>query len=331
VRAAGSRCRLLLACGILLATQAGCGHPPVAAPVALLGDVLPVPGADFEARVQEMGLPELDPDTVFYDEYSVTPLDLGPEDADGVPLVDVDGTLYYHPVKIAQRGLRFVWSFEQTGDSAYLDYARRFASRLRLMAKVTSDGSRYYPYPFDLDLHHLPGEVLYAPWYSGMAQGQALSFLVRLYRLTGDEAYREAADSTFLTFLRPKTSTAHPTEFTAHVDTTGYYWVDEYPMERQDNDTLNGFIYAVFGLYDYYRLTGDGRARQLILASLTTLRAYLPQFRVPGEPSYYCLRHQVQDPKYHKVHIGELHTLYIMSGDYYFQSMSDAFRRDYPG
>jgi hypothetical protein len=320
---------LALACGLgITLAAAGCGDSPLAPP-RLLGQLTPIGDSGVEVRIQDRGILDRDAFTMWYDQYSITAPDLGPEDDQGVPLVEVNGQLYYHPVKIAQRGLRFLWTFGQTGDSTYLDYAYRFADQLRAMADISSGGARFYPYPFDFDLHHRSSERMKAPWYSGMAQGQALSFFVRLYRLTGDSSYRQAADSTFATFLAPKTPAGHPDRFVAHVDSTGYYWVDEFPMVRQNNDTLNGFIFGVFGLYEYWRLTGDPRARQLVLASLTTLRAYLPAFRVAGEPSYYCLRHRVQDPKYHEVHVQELHQLALMSGDVYFQEMSDLFHRDH--
>ena len=43
---------------------------------------------------------------------------------------------------------------------------------------------------------------LKAPWYSGLAQGQGISLLVRIARETGKSEYLEAATRAFVSFLK---------------------------------------------------------------------------------------------------------------------------------
>jgi len=43
-------------------------------------------------------------------------------------------------------------------------------------------------------------ETLIKPWYSGLAQGQGISLLVRAHRETGDSHYLEAAHKAFASF-----------------------------------------------------------------------------------------------------------------------------------
>jgi len=57
-------------------------------------------------------------------------------------------------------------------------------------------------------------------------------------------------------------------------------------MDVPDN-VLNGFIFGLFGLYEYWMLTKDPEAKFYIDASLTTLQDKLPLFRNPGGISYY--------------------------------------------
>jgi len=50
--------------------------------------------------------------------------------------------------------------------------------------------------------------VLRAPWYSGMAQGLAISLFSRLSVVTGEARWRQAATATFDSLLIPPSDTA---------------------------------------------------------------------------------------------------------------------------
>jgi hypothetical protein len=190
---------------------------------------------------------------------------------------------------------------------------------------IVVDGVPYFPTRFDFDLHQIPGELMKAPWFSGMAQGQALSLFVDLHRLTGEPRFLEAAHSTFQSFLRPRDR--HET-FTVEVDAEGYYWVEEYAREIR-NLVLNGFVFALFGLVDYYGYTGSEEARLLAQASLTTLRDNVHLYRVPGEPSKYCLSHERQIGNYHALHIELMGQLTAISGDPFFRQFGEILEADY--
>ena len=69
-------------------------------------------------------------------------------DADGIPWKVVNGRNYYSPGNIAADGLRFVDSYVQTGNPAYLDRARVRAGKLRAIGMVR-DGALFVAYRFD--------------------------------------------------------------------------------------------------------------------------------------------------------------------------------------
>lgn len=317
---------------LALSLGGGCGDSgPTDLEPLLLGSLAAVPGApELRVRIQGWDLLALEPEALWYRDYPPMALDRGVVDEDGVPLREVDGEFHYHPVKSAQRGLKFVDIYRRTGEEAYLEHAVRFAEKLLADAQIHGEAV-YFVYPFDRELHRRASERIEAPWFSGMAQGQALSFFLRLEDTTGDPRWREAADRTFASFLRAKTpGVAAPTAYTVLVDEHGYYWVEEYPVARQNNRTLNGFIFGVMGLYEYWLETGNETSRRLVEASLTTLRAYLQAFRVPGEASLYCLEHRVQDRRYHEVHVEQLSELGRITSETYFRFMHDLFRADQP-
>lgn len=244
-----------------------------------------------------------------------------PVDQDGIILYNKE---YYHPVQIVQEGLYFVDSFKKTNNQEYLARAETYADKL-VEKSQEIDGSLYFPYEFNFELHGKKDDVMIAPWYSGMAQGEALSLFVRLYQETNKKEYLEAAKKTFKSFSRFGKDN---NPWTVFVDSAGYYWIEEYPEGNPDH-TLNGFIFGLYGVYDYYQLTKDHQAKETFEASLTTLKHYLPEFRKVGGISYYCLKHQKQDQKYHNTHIEQLNMLYKMTGDEYFKTMADNFYNDY--
>ena len=281
----------------------------------------PPPGSPFEVAYQPVHLPD---SLLWYRGTALQSFDDYPQDEDGVIVYEYDARLYYNPVQIAQRGMWFGDNYRRTGDARYLERSEAHAARL-IADAVEVDGALYLPYHFDFRLHNRPDQVMEAPWYSGMAQGQALSLFLRLHEMTGKEVYRTAADGLMASFHRLHGSAA---EYVARVDCEGYYWIEEYPMEIS-TQTLNGFIFAFWGVYEYWRATGDEEAARLVRASLATLKHYLEAFRVQDEPSYYCLKHEVQYPRYHMIHIRQLHYVHRLSGDPYFAEMAEQFAREY--
>lgn len=247
-------------------------------------------------------------------------------DDDGVLLLDIDGQLVYHPVQMANWGLALLDNYHTTGSAAYLRLAENHANRL-IQQAVTIDGVYYYPYTFDFKLHGStePIDQLTAPWYSGMAEGRVIQLFVRLYKETGDEKYLDAANKTFPSFLKPR-GTQQP--WTVELDPLNFYWIEEYP-HAVPSQVLNGFIYSLYGVYEYYMLTKDPIVLKVVQAALTTLREYAAQYRVPGDISYYCLAHRSQILVYHQRHIRLVRDLYRMTSDSYFKSLADALQRDH--
>lgn len=264
-----------------------------------------------------------------YAETTAVPLtDTGVHDSSGVRMYLVGTTQYNHPVAQAQYGLANLDSYRLTHNATYLNRAIAQATRL-IDTKVESRGAWFYPYPFDFALHGIAADTMKAPWYSGMAQGQALSLFTRLYQVTGDAAWLTAADNTVVSFTLPM---AEGLPGVVHVDTSGYLWLDEYPLSTTHYDlTFNGHNFGIFGLYDYAMATDDAVTKQLFDGAVTMSLRYGPNgFRNPGWMSRYCLTHGTLASHYHDVHIDQLRQLYSMTTDSRFAKLSDTFRADFP-
>ena len=116
------------------------------------------------------------------------------------------------------------------------------------------------------------------PWYSGMAQGQVLSFMVRMHEATGEDKYLSAAQATLYSFLPPGPASG---PWTVTLDGAHRLWIQEWPRLPLDY-TYNGHMISTFGLYDYYRVTKDTLALLLFREAATAALDYAPKFRRPG-------------------------------------------------
>ena len=256
-------------------------------------------------------------------------IDTGTHDRYGVRMLRIDGKLYNYPGAAAGYGLRNINTYHVTGDTFYLQRAEAQAQRMiHIHTAAGALAAWYYPNLYARDRHDQRGELVEPPWYSAMAQGLVLSLFSRLSELTGVQKWRDAADHTFASYVRPGPC-AGP--YTVNVDSAGYYWLQEWPWPHmRPDDTLNGHIFSSFGLYDYYLLTADPTALALFRGALTTVEHYVPAFRNPGWISHYCLAHLACNAKYHQIHVELMLQLFTITQDLTFARFADLLENDYP-
>jgi hypothetical protein len=270
------------------------------------------------------------PKAIPYNDQALLPReDTGLVDSTGVRMFRAaDGKIYNHPVAQAQYGLALLNTYRVTRDAWFLDRARRQAQRL-IDTHVESRGAWWYPYPFAFDLNGNPDDILYPPWYSGMAQGQALSLFTRLADTTGSGTWSAAADATFASLLLDP---AADTPWGVHVDGGGYLWLEEYPRWPVDHSerVLNGHVAALYGVWDYWRRTGSVDAVVLFDGAATTAARYVPNgFRNPGWASSYSLRGDKPHESNHAVHVSQLLHLHALAAAPVFAGLAEMLHTDF--
>ena len=106
--------------------------------------------------------------------------------------------------------------------------------------------------------------------------GQAISGLCRAFQLTNDPKYMEACKSALRTFDHEIAEGG-----VRFVDEKGYVWYEEVAVNPPAH-ILNGFIFALFGIYDYYRVTKDTHALSLFNQGIRTLKDKLHLYDTGG-------------------------------------------------
>jgi hypothetical protein len=245
-----------------------------------------------------------------------------PFDTDSIEMFQYRNMVSYHPVYLSQRARVFINAYIDSNNEKYLIRAKKYARKLMEISKVHKNAI-YAPYMFRYSVHSDSSYTFEVPWFSGMAQGEMLTIFIRLYNITKRKEYLEISYRLLnsLFYLKDKDEI-----WISRIDTNNYFWIEEYPHNEFPGQTLNGFIYSIFGIYEFYKTTNEPSALQLYEICLTTLKHYLPDYN-NDSGSYYCLGHKWQASQaYHNLHKNQMDELYNITGDSFFITMKNEFR-----
>ncbi|PSN38350.1 D-glucuronyl C5-epimerase [Blattella germanica] len=156
-------------------------------------------------------------------------------------------------------------------------------------------------------------------WYSAMGQGHALSVLARAYHHSGGESsYLQAALAGLRPFDVANSAGGVLASFLGHIP-----WYEEYPTQPA-SFVLNGFIYALLGLYDLSVVapaSASQQASQLFKQGMTSLKQLLLLYDT-GSGTTYDLRHftlgtapNLARWDYHATHVNQLLLLATIDPD----------------
>jgi heparosan-N-sulfate-glucuronate 5-epimerase len=245
----------------------------------------------------------------------------GPFDGDGIPLLDYRGSigLQYNPIATAQYGLaRFnVWAAVPTpaNRAPWVAAVEWLVDEMR----PNRHGVRVWMHEFDWPYK----QTLEAPWYSGLAQGNGLSLLVRAARETDDDKYANAAHEAFEPMRLPVTEGG-----VLVTEPPDQAWIEEYIVDRPGH-ILNGFMWALWGVYDYAVWSGRSEAWRLWDRGVATLERRLSEFDTGWWSRYEVVdqgREVLASRYYHTLHITQLRVMHRLTGIERFASYADRFQ-----
>ena len=209
----------------------------------------------------------------------------------------------YHPTSIAQYALARWNAYLDTGDeqhkNAFLVQARWLVEHEKPLGNNTGG----WPVPFALYAYNTP-----SMWLSALTQGNAISVLVRAYQLSHNDLFLQSARRAVRTFELDICDGGVATT----VGEDGVFF--EEVANKPAAHVLNGYILALFGLYDYVAYVGDSHVDELIERSLTALHTLIDEYDT-GYWSLYDLRFRIPAPLfYHALHVTLLQALARLSG-----------------
>ncbi len=245
----------------------------------------------------------------------------GPKDGAGIPLLDYRGKvgLQHNPIAIAQYGLAHFNRSRQAPASlqTFLGTARWLMSHLETNREGVPVWQHHFRWPYRRGLE--------PPWPSALAQGQALSVLVRAASETGDRSYLACAETALKALTLPVSEGGLSVR-----ETGGGVWLEEYPVDPPSH-ILNGAVCAAWGLFDFWLATSNPRARRLFDETIETMERALPRYDT-GFWSLYELPGGGFPPMvasflYHRLHIVQLKILFRMTGKKPFLEYAQRWER----
>lgn len=233
----------------------------------------------------------------------------GRYDANGIPMLDYHGQIgvRYNPIALAQYGLGNYNLFAR--DKSVERQTKFLAASNWLAANLEQNAHGVWVWNHHFDWEYR--DTLKAPWYSGLAQGQGISLLLRAHNATGDATYGDAAQRAFQSLLLPVKDGG-----VLFVDKQGDSWIEEYLVDPPTH-ILNGMIWALWGVYDYALARQDPEARNLFQRVTNTLSKNLERYDL----GFWSLYEQsgtrlkmVASPFYHRLHIVQLRIMHRLTG-----------------
>lgn len=235
-------------------------------------------------------------------------------DPAGIPLCANPGR--YHPTLVAQYALahwnHYLKVHEDRHCSIFLAQARWFVEH----KMGINDNAAGWPIPFPHSKN--PGRDL---WLSASVQGFALSVLMRAYQLTSEEAFLELARLTTRTFVQDILDGG----VCAPVGEDGVFFEDTAVYPATHN--FSGFVFALFGLYDYVAVTEDTTIRGIIERSLSTMHILLDEFDTGFWICADLLHRQLVSPTELLLHAELLSALATISGSEHCSKFSLRWRK----
>lgn len=210
------------------------------------------------------------------------------------------GEFIEFPTAIFQYGLGAYDLFIKSGDHRYLEKMRQCAEwAIQNQASNGAWNNFFYIYP-----NHP---------YCAMAQGEGASLLVRSYLELNVPEYLLTAKRALSFMLRDVNSGG-----------VSVYKDNELVLMEYTHlpVVLNGWIFAIWGLYDFLKVEENKEFREAYEKTVKTLANKVEYFKLPFW-SKYDIKGMVASPFYHHLHIAQMEAMYALTKEACFKKYAD--------
>ena len=219
---------------------------------------------------------------------------------------DESGRTIEFPVAIFQYGLGAYDLFLQKGEKKYKDKFMQCCEWALLHQQENGAWSNFFfIYPQNP--------------YGAMCQGEGASLLLRGFVSTGNKVYFDAAKRA-IDFMLLSIQEGGCTDYIEKSIVMLEY--------THRPAVLNGWIFALFGLYDYVLIpTTEAKYKDIFKESVESLLVYMPKFTT-AYWSKYDLCGRISSPFYHNLQIAQMEALYQMTGRTEFDAYAKKWKRN---
>lgn len=230
-------------------------------------------------------------------------------DENGIPINRIAGdkTVYF-PISIMQYALGLWDLYLENSDSVRKDHFLNICEWI--INNQREDGSWNCFGPI--------GHSCYT--VSSMGQGEAISVLLRAYQLTENMKWLEAARKAVNFMIIPVNNGG-----TLFISDGNYYFEEYASVDDKRRSVLNGWIFTLFGLYDYLIIESDMNIRKIFTQSVDTLVRHVNDYDM-GYWSFYDKTGRIASPAYHQLHIALLQVMADITGEKYLAEKAERWK-----
>lgn len=220
----------------------------------------------------------------------------------------------YFPTLIIRTALTSYYQYAKTGEKKaeeiFLAHSEWLKDNLYIIGEK---------YGFWVFTNYSESYKLKPGWTSAMSQGMGVGVCLMAYRLTKDNEYLNVVDLALKGFYVPIEYGGFKRDF------NGGLWFEEYPT-KTPSYTLNGFIFGIAGLYNFYQNSNNKQIKDLFDESQNTLLKNLEAFK-GSFTSYYSKKRPFYFAKdsYHKIHILQLAWMHEVTEEEKYLELSKSF------
>lgn len=238
-------------------------------------------------------------------------------DLSRIPFFSINDDNCFNPVLIIQLGLI---SLDLLLTNKNNEYESQLLNCLKWLDdnKILKDDACFFVVNEPNQQYALPGK-----WISGMYQGQAMSLYLRAFQYFNNIKYLFDAERLYNSFKYGINEGGFMRR-----DKHNCIWFEEYPT-KQPSFVLNGFIYAMFGILDLYRVTKRDDVKELWDECVHTLEVNLHKYDVWYWSVYDQLKKQLVSYYYQKnVHIPLMKIMYALTDKPIFDKYAKKWERN---
>jgi heparosan-N-sulfate-glucuronate 5-epimerase len=221
------------------------------------------------------------------------------------------------PVALAQWGLgayeRFVADRHEEWLGVAVEMGRHLVGTQQRGGPQDGGWIHRHPHPGPLPVE--------PPWVSGIAQGEAASLLVRVYRETAEQGFADAARRALAPMAVPSAAGG----VRALLD--GKPLPEEYPTDPPSH-VLNGAIFALWGYYDVATGLDDPGAAESFAAGVDALAGNIDRWDTGYWSRYDLYPHRVINVAswgYHALHVNQLRAMTLLAPRPEFEAATARF------
>ena len=247
-------------------------------------------------------------------------------DKQGVPMLNYYGNIgiKYNPTAVCQYGFGALQKYLSTEKVEYKEIFIAQCEWLVRTLKVDELGIGRWEYDFAGDVYEV--YKTNNTWISALSQAQGISLLLRGYILTGEIRYLDICHKAFNAFLYNVDKGG-----VLNWDSDGNLFLEESPTSKV-SAILDGFLFAIWGVYDYYSITFDNRAYEIYELCIKTLLNVLPKYDLGyWSRADLFLEKRIMHASffYHKLHVEQLKVYYEKTNIQLFKYYSERWEEFY--